>query len=297
MITENYKLFATLCEGIVLETSTLSQILPKSPVSDQLLQYLHRNQDLGADQSYKKIQSINWSDIKDSAYGYWIIIKFNNGLGAIKVLPRKQGYTVLGASNESGEIQTDSVSRGDAALSFFKQLGLKKVEELYQGRDEGRTSDIKSKRYKIQSQLKSQSTSSVTQLVQKFRPLFLKNLQLAKADIKGMISTMVQNDAFNKANEKIQRVEIIDDLINSLQSGEAVSYGTKDYITQAVNTAVILAASYFYPEETGEINRRYGNISPQYHDGINKVLSDIGQGDQKKLAAVLGFFKRQIISG
>jgi len=31
--------------------------------------------------------------------------------------------------------------------------------------------------------------------------------------------------------------------------------------------------------------------------GASKLLDDIGQGDQKKLSVVLGFFKRLLISG
>jgi hypothetical protein len=59
-----------------------------------------------------------------------------------------------------------------------------------------------------------------------------------------------------------------------------------------------MAASHYYPEQTGNITRGYGNnYSSQSEEGPRMLLKDISGGDTAKLGSVLGFFKRALISG
>jgi hypothetical protein len=59
-----------------------------------------------------------------------------------------------------------------------------------------------------------------------------------------------------------------------------------------------MAASHYYPEQTGNISKDYGgSYTAQNNEGPRQLLQDISQGDTKKLGTVLGFFKRALISG
>jgi hypothetical protein len=66
----------------------------------------------------------------------------------------------------------------------------------------------------------------------------------------------------------------------------------------AVSTAVLMTASHYYPETTGEISKDYGGIGfSEFSRGPQQILQDISQGDTKKLGTILSFFKRTLISG
>ena len=58
-----------------------------------------------------------------------------------------------------------------------------------------------------------------------------------------------------------------------------------------------MAASHYYPDQTGEISRAYNGYTVDNRKGTTLILADISNGDQKKLGTVLAFFKRNLISG
>jgi hypothetical protein len=61
-----------------------------------------------------------------------------------------------------------------------------------------------------------------------------------------------------------------------------------------------MAASHYYPEQTGEIVRSSGyrgsTYNPTQKEGMNQLLQDIANGDTAKLGTGLGFFKRNLIA-
>jgi hypothetical protein len=106
---------------------------------------------------------------------------------------------------------------------------------------------------------------------------------------------MIKNDAFAKAQRKLNHLERLQ---NGLEALEAGSDETPDFIGNAVNSAVLMASSHYYPETTGAISKNYSSrYSSQFVDGPRQLLKDISGGDQKKLGTVLGFFKKALITG
>jgi hypothetical protein len=92
----------------------------------------------------------------------------------------------------------------------------------------------------------------------------------------------------------MSQLRSLNDALNSLENGDT---STPDIFQKAVRTAVVLAASHFYPDETGEINRSYSSgYSSNSDAGIKHLLSDITNGDTSKLGTILSFFKRSLIS-
>lgn len=64
----------------------------------------------------------------------------------------------------------------------------------------------------------------------------------------------------------------------------------------AIISAVMMTASYYYPEETGEITKTHYNYRVERDKGMDKVLDDISNGDTNKLGTVLRFFKRALVT-
>jgi hypothetical protein len=122
-------------------------------------------------------------------------------------------------------------------------------------------------------------------------------MQAAKADIKGMITTMIKNDAFDKAEKKLSILKALQRATDTMEVGTLDD--TPEWLQKAVSLAILMAASHHYPDLTGEIERsRYGGgASSQNPEGPKKLLSDVSNGDTTKLGTILGFFKRNLITG
>ena len=130
----------------------------------------------------------------------------------------------------------------------------------------------------------------------KFKPLWVRAITASIADIKGHVANMVKNDAFEKAKKKLIHIENLQQGLERLEAGDT---DTPGFLNSAINSAVLMTASHYYPETTGNIERsRYGGgMSAQFNEGPAQLLKDIAAGDQKKLGTVLAFFKRSLISG
>lgn len=304
MKPNTYKQFANLCESIIKEVTTLRTILPNDPAANKLITTLHRRFQLAHDQQYQPTDNISWSAINDTSRGAWVIIKFANGVGAIKALPSKNGYQVVGVPNESLEFSNDEFTKGGDAINFFKELGLGKVQQLFVGTDTGERERKSSGRASTKSQLEKLKTIDANAIVMKFKPLWAKAIQAAMADIKGMAVTMIQNDALRKAQTKIERLSELQSVLDAIESGEMETTQDRytrnnkiEYLKKLVGNSILLTSAHYYPEETGDITRSYGGYASSLYGGNRRVLADIAAGDQKKLGTVLAFFKRQLISG
>ena len=120
---------------------------------------------------------------------------------------------------------------------------------------------------------------SVETLTAKFKPLWVRAVSAAIADVKGHIANQIKNDAFEKAKRKLSQVESLQNALEALESG---------------NTDTPSSVK----SETGTITRGYSSsYNAQHSEGPQKLLKDISAGDQKKLGTVLGFFKRALITG
>jgi len=293
MKPQSYQLFSQMCESVVFEASTSMDIIRGLPGGAQVIQQLHREGNLGHEQAYKPIAKIAWSELKDSYRGAWVIMKYPNGVGAIKASGGSTGsYTA--AASTGGEVQTFSDSRGGNVLDFLKRTLGGNPQKMWAGSDTGKTKTLKQTRQQAKQSLEKATTMTNDTLVQKFAPLWNKAMTAAIADIKGMVSNMIKNDAFEKASRKLDQLKRLDQGIMNLEAGESQR---PDFLNSAINQAVHMAAHHYYPDETGEISRSYHGYSSERSEGITHLLKDISAGDQKKLGTVLSFFKRALITG
>lgn len=288
MRPESYQLFAQLCETFLPEASTSLDLVKKLPGGKEVIVKLHKEMGLSHQQDYKPIAKIAWSDLKDHYSGAWVIIQGDKGVGAIKA--ERGSYTAIGSSGE--EARTFRNDRGGNILDFLKgEVG--QLRKFYVGVDAG---DAKRKQRNRAELNKVPAVGQVNRetLIKKFKPLWAKAITAAIADVKGHISNMIKNDAFSKAQRKLEYLTTLQNGLDSIESGQ-----TPDFINTAVQTSILMAASHYYPDETGNITRGYrgSNYSAEREEGPRKLLADISAGDQQKLGTVLGFFKRSLISG
>lgn len=290
MRIESYQLFAQLLEGHLNEVSTSMDLIVGKPGGREVVQKLHKDMKLAHDIGYKPVEKISWSELKDSYRGAWVIIQGTKGTGAIRAA--SGNYEAVASSGE--EVKTTSDSRGGNILDFLKgEIG--KLQKFYVGKNTTAVSDKQRKR----ADAKKGTSTEVTQdtLIKKFKPLWVRAINAALADVKGHIANMIKNDAFEKAKKKLNYLETLQ---SGLESIEAGSSDTPEFISKAVNAAVLMAASHHYPEQTGNIERsRWGSggYNAQFSEGPAQLLKDISNGDTAKLGTVLGFFKRTLISG
>ena len=287
----SYKIFAQLLEGYVNEDSTSMNLIAGSPGGKEVVLHLHKDMQLAHDLGYSQIDKISWSEIKDRAS--WVIIKGANGIGAIK--SGGSGYDAVASSG--GEVKKASDGRGGNILDFLKgEIG--KLQKFYVARN---SNDVRDKRRKRSELNKDKGSPEVTQqtLVKKFKPLWSRAITASIADIKGHIANQIKNDAFEKAKRKLNHIEMLQNGLETLES-EAYANDVPGFLNSAINSAVLMAASHYYPDKTGNLERsRYGNagVAAQFPEGPRQLLQDISNGDTAKLGTVLSFFKRSLISG
>ena len=291
MNTTGYKLFAQLCENIMFEDSSTMNLINGLPGGQQVVKYLHSQQGLGHAQDYKQIAKIAWSELKDAYRGAWVIMQYKNGVGAIKQL--NGTYYAVASSGEAPVAFQDG--RGGNVMDFLKgKLGGNPIK-LWVGRETGTTKDLKQKRLKSKQELEKTTTISPEALATKFKPLWVKAMTVAIADIKGHVSNQIKNDAFEKAERKLGQLKRLNDALLSLESDKSTKL---DFLNTAIGTAVTMSASHYYPDQTGNITRSYSSgLVPDSQEGVQQLLKDISAGDQAKLGTVLSFFKRALITG
>jgi hypothetical protein len=288
-----YQLFANLCEGYLPEASSSLDIVKSAPGGPEVIKQLHQKSALAHDQAYKAVDKIAWSELKDSYRGAWVIILGTNGTGAIRASGGTTGSYEAFTSTGAG-VETINDSRGGNVLNFLKG-NIGNLKKFYVGANTTAVKDKQKNRASRQQGVAGPQISRDT-LVTKFKPLWIKSMHAALADIKGMVGTMIKNDAFEKAKKKIETLQRIEQSIDSIEGGSSDVPG---FINSAVGSAIMMAAAHYYPDTTGDITRsRYGgSYETQHQEGPKQLLADIAAGDTAKLGTILGFFKRNLISG
>jgi len=288
-----YQLFANLCESYLPEASSSLDMVKTAPGGPEVIKQLHQKSGLAHDQSYKAVDKIAWSELKDSYRGAWVIILGANGVGAIRASGGTTGSYEAFTSTGAG-VETINDSRGGNVLNFLKG-NIGNLKKFYVGANTTAVKDKQKTRAGRQQGLAGPQLTRDT-LVTKFKPLWVKSMNSALADIKGMVGTMVKNDAYKKAKTKIEALERLENAIDTVESGNTE---VPSFINSAVGSAIMMAAAHYYPDTTGDIIRsRYGgSYETQHQEGPKQLLADIAAGDTAKLGTILGFFKRNLISG
>jgi len=295
MRAESMKLFAQLLETYLPEDSSAMDIMRSITGGPEVVRKLHKGVGiarLAHDQQYQEIEKISWSDIKDTRHGAWVLIKGDKAAGAIRADSRGS-YESVAFDPATGQVETFQNDRGGNNIDFLKSK-IGKLRAFYVGKDTGTLSQKKKKRAELGKKPESIAVTQGT-IVKRFRPLWLRAMTAAEADIKGMIATMIKNSAYVKAQKKMGQAERLMSAIEKLETGSLED--APEFVKEAVSIAIMMAASHHYPEKTGEIRKNYNTYSSQFSEGPQQLLKDISEGDTAKLGTILTFFKRSLVSG
>jgi len=292
MRPETYQLFAQLCETYLPEASTSMSLIKGQTGGTEVVQHLHKTMNLSHEQDYRAISKISWSELKDNYRGAWVVIQGDKGVGAIRARGGNTGSYDAVAST-GGPVETFTNDRGGNILDFLKG-NIGGLRKFYVGTNSPAVADKKKERL-ARNAVPSASEVNQETLIKKFKPLWVRAITVAIADIKGHVQNQIKNDAFEKAAKKLDQISKLDSGLDAIQSG---SNEVPPLIGNAVQIAIFMAASHYYPDTTGAITRgSYRGYSTQFSAGPQQLLKDIAGGDQQKLGTILGFFKRSLISG
>ena len=300
---DDYKYFSQLCESMVSEASTaMAQF--NGPGAQEILKQLHSKEAFGHDVEPEPAVRPKWTDLKDKP-GTWLLIAGNKGFGAVRFMASgvygrrvsSQGSYQIFTSNgkpdpdEGNMVYSSFADNVTDANSSLK--GIVGDAKKFYFVDSAYSKSLKAGR--AENKPEPYGKTTLNNLVNRFKPLFKKILVASKADINGVISSMVKNDAHHKVDKKIEQVKLLDQSIQKLDNGEI-----SDLLLTAVNNSLILASRYYYPDMTGNIQSSYryrhnNSLSAENSNGVSRILIDIGNGDREKLSAVLAYLKRSLI--
>jgi hypothetical protein len=274
-----------------------------TPAAQTVLKHLHKEYALGHDiQTDFKGRKPTWTDLKDYP-GSWLLINGTNGFAGAAFLggSRWGKFKVITGVNgtydtDTPDIQTADFSSVAAATNNLKSRIGTIVSYYFVNSQYSRDLRFSRTSTAAKDQLAGHP-SNITPgyIVKRFTPLFKKILTASKADVKGVIATMIKNDGFQKAQQKTQWLQAINLSIDALESGTVT-----DFLKYAVNNAILMAAKYHYPNDVGTITFRQTHYQmPVYASnndrGQELLLEAIGAGEKEKLGTVLAFLKRGLV--
>ena len=235
-MTQNaYKEIAALFESMVFEASSAADVVRSFPGGIAVVQYLHNQKGLSHAQTYNPITKISWNELKEPQYGTWVLLKCERGTGAIRY---NGGNYEAAAAGQTAQVETFSDDRGGNILDFLRRV-VGKPQKIWVGNDANAVNALRKKRREVNTAPAAQSANAES-IVKKFKPLWVKSLTLAQADIKGMVANMIKNDAYGKASRKLRTLEELTTALDSINSGELDQ--APDFVRVAVKNAISYSA-------------------------------------------------------
>lgn len=255
-----------------------------------LIIHLHKNTRLPHDLAkYTKLDNdFKFSDLKNMIDNrghreYWIILLGQAGAACIMYDSGMGNWKSYISTLDEGVIRITNTRITDIVRETKDVIG--KIVARYQG--EGPRSKIR-----IKKNSNTGKSIDIDDIYQRFSPFIDKTINQAIADIRGMIITQIKNDALEKAEKRLAKLKRLYSVL------DMVDPERKNVIKPYLNAALAITASMYYPEMTGDIttSRHGSSISPANSRGTLQVLSDISEGDMKKLGTIIYYIRREMIA-
>lgn len=317
MAKKGHYLFAKLCESIMNEASTTIDAIKKVPGGTEIGKYMHKNLDIPHDADFRPTTDISLGRGGQYSGGRWYIVAGEKGAGALLYNNSSREYRVVlprpanipldhdygnGWTGDRGNEQFIDVTTGsgNGAKALMKKAIGKTVEIYTVGSGAGRALAQKKQQRQGYKQPSATDTLSYTNaeqfLLKKFKPTFLRTLKQAEAEYKGMLNIMLKGGSYKKMEEKIRWLQKLDGNIARLEAGTLTNDQMHEIFGAPIKQALMIAAQHYYPEETGGIDRHWGNYRMADQQGLFNLIDDISNGDTKKLSGVLSYFKNAILA-
>lgn len=156
------------------------------------------------------------------------------------------------------------------------------------------------------------AVSAAGNLLLKFKPLFKKMIIQALADLHEHVRQNIKHHNYESARNTMHRSESLYKLLNKLDD-EDIKSNISDIVLKssrmgsgwvllgsAINSALLTAAYYYYPQEFDPDNMPQRGSSVLFNVAVQRLLNDISSGKrevdaQGKLVTVLNYFKRGLL--
>jgi hypothetical protein len=300
----------SLLEDILDEDSTITSAVRRSPYSDALVKYVHKELAMPHDLQWQEEQKVTWADIKSRSPNY-VLIQGQDGTGAIKwngsqwvvVLSSKEGITRVsdGSINTLFKQIKETIGK---IRGYWSAVNSGRASYGYRGASDNKIGpvDVKRKERKDARTITRPNTldpnageaQNTQAVLYKLRPVYARYIEQAIADVKGVIGMALKNDAYGKVKQKLE-------ILSQLQATREALLSDPNEIPQRLKEklrpALYMTASHFYPDETGNFNLGggYRGRQPERSEGQRKVISDIAKGDQKKLMTLMTYLKQSLL--
>lgn len=320
-----HKMMSEMFRSVLDEDSEAMVAVRGSPYADQLIQRIHKNMNLSHKLKFQEKERIQWKEIKEVEPNF-VLIAGTTGTAAVNWDGSR--YTVIMANAEGvtrGSNPSINALMGDIKegigkpKKFWEPVTVKDPSEydnyerrfgsdrktgptlpttVRRSRTAARTLDPKKSTGLDQTGLSG--GDNLAKLFTKLKPLMLKYLTTALADVKGAAGIAMKNDSYNTAKKKLEIAAKLSGMIEHLSDpdmSDGFHRSSQDELLKnKIQHAVVMAASYYYPDETGDIEAGYsGALRPRNNLGPNKVINDIAKGDSKKLATVMAYLKQAFL--
>jgi hypothetical protein len=301
-----------LLREILDEDSTIPDLsgIRRGPYADALVQKVHKEFAMPHDVRWEKLEKVTWADIKSRSPNY-VIIQGQDGMGAVKwngskweaMLSSKEGIT----RDSDASINTLFKEIKERIGKITAQWGaIGQGRQSYRGASDNRTGEVDKKRSQRQARREvvvspntldpnAGSAHNTEVILRKLRPVYMRYLEQAIADVKGVVGMALKNDSYQKVKQKL---EILTNLQNVRQELIDNPDAVPGKIKERLRPALYLTASHYYPDETGNFALgvdRYGRGQPTHSRGPNQVIADIASGDQKKLITLMNYLKQSLL--
>lgn len=262
-----------------------------------LIKTLHTDYGMSHNQEFVPSHRVLFGELKKFNQGAWALIVGTHGCAATKWDGNVHQVVV---SSESGVDKWSSHRGGYIEDYIVERIG--KMLKFYQGVDNAYAPKKRAARKNANKAAAQPNTVTVDSLVMRLKPLWMAYIKRAEADIGGMIKTMIQAGAYERATKKLQYLTKIDRVLKKMETGEITARSNSynhdsvvDFVSNSLKGALAMAAHQFYPEETGEIRRDSSGSYSGGERGVTMLLNDIGQGDVSKIAVAMRYFKRTLL--
>lgn len=306
------------------EVSSISTTLGKSDDVQRMIRYLHKQKGAPHDLKFMSIakDELDWGAFKKIRG--WLLFKCDKGIAAVQRTSSHGNYNLV-MSNDAwvnGPSETDpetgvvttAIERAREAIDNLVSVAVKVNEnliELEADRKDELLRAIRSGVGKIKEMYVAKVTDahldkrtnralkpaetggSIAALVKKFKPILIKAITQADAELSGVVSIAIKSKSYDRATKIVAKLRSLSKLVSNLESGSGTG---GDIMTDAVRYAVSMTAV----REFDIVDARIGGwserisveVQPPY---FKQILDRAAAGDGKIIAELLYYFKRYMM--
>ena len=297
-----------LDEQTLLESSTVLTQFKDLPSAEKMILPMHKAGRLPHDPKLITMTKLDVKRLRDkirisSNFSFVIFVRGAQDLGII----------TMGVYNNSAYVYQDSLIKKESKsigelVDWLKTHIGKIVDYSIVQSPSVAVQQVKVKRERLKPQPQTAEPIDIaTTFINKLKPLVVRNLERAIADIKGYVNTLIKSSNYDRAAHKIIMLKRLE---QKLEEIEATGDYNDGFIMSKMLNAIHAAALYHYPEhsEQGFQDRPttvYSSFRNTGHTimytplrdstGVKQLMTDITNGDVKKVGTVLAFFRDELV--